>query len=369
MEVSLIPLLFLSFLSFFSSLTVNSQQPDSCSTKLINVTNLPFNTSNFHCLLAWRKEDFILRYMNTGPGLWSYVVSAPDTGSYIGIGFSRRGRMVRSSAVVGWVTPAGPAVVKQYYLGGKSSDECLPDQGNLKLVNDTIKFISQASRLYLAFQIYVDWPEAHLIYSVGPQGFRPSSPGYYLVEHREAATASIDYTTGVASDAGGLSGLQPERRHGLLVLLGWGFLIPIGVMAARYFKQYDPQWFYSHIFIQGIGFGLGLAGIILGFKLDDQGLKDVGAHKALGITIMVLGFLQVMALFARPQKISKVRKYWNWYHHYFGRSAIICAIANIFLGLKIAKEDNPWKITYGVFLAILVIVSTFLEIRKCMKNA
>ena len=58
---------------------------------------------------------------------------------------------------------------------------------------------------------------------------------------------------------GGVSGFDLKKQHAILVMLGWGVLMPIGMMMARYFKQFDPFWFYSHISIQGIGFLLGMA--------------------------------------------------------------------------------------------------------------
>lgn len=81
-------------------------------------------------------------------------------------------------------------------------------------------------------------------------------------------------------------------------MLGWGILMPIGAIIARYCKEYDPFWFYSHISLQVLGFILGLAGTIIGFSLEDNGLEsDVSKHKALGISILVFGCLQVCPLY------------------------------------------------------------------------
>lgn len=69
-----------------------------------------------------------------GSNVWSFVLSAPDNGGYISIGFSPTGRMVGSSAVVGWVAAGGVAgSARQYYLAGTSSRSCPPDQGKLAL--------------------------------------------------------------------------------------------------------------------------------------------------------------------------------------------------------------------------------------------
>lgn len=76
-------------------------------------------------------------------------------------------------------------------------------------------------------------------------------------------------------------------------MLGWGVLMPVGVIVARYFKQLDPLWFYAHVSIQSGGFILGLVAVICGFVLNDRTNADVGKHKALGIVVLALACLQV----------------------------------------------------------------------------
>ncbi|XP_042404325.1 cytochrome b561 and DOMON domain-containing protein At3g07570-like [Zingiber officinale] len=345
----------------FSSSLVRTQS-DSCSSRL-KVSNLiPFDTTTFHCISAWNAQGFILRYAQTGQNLWSFILSAPDPNSYISIGFSSNGNMDGSSAMAGWTTSTGGSgIAKQYYLGGKSSSQCPPDQGNLQLVPNKTVVVSQSSQLYLAFQIAASQPKSHLIYAVGPQGTVPSS-SYYLPTHQSQTSTSINYATGVATSAG--SGFSTKRWHGLLTILGWGLLMPVGIIMARYFKHYDPIWFYSHISIQGVGFVLGLAGIIAGFSLDDNGVSNVDTHKAIGYCILVGGILQVMAFLIRPDKSSKIRRYWNWYHHYVGRGAIVLAVANIFLGISIAHESGSWTVAYVICLIILVICNIVLEVKK-----
>lgn len=71
----------------------------------------------------------------------------------------------------------------------------------------------------------------------------------------------------------------------------------------------------------------------------------------------------MMAFLARPDKESKVRKYWNWYHHNIGRVLIILAIANIFYGIHLGREESSWKIGYGIVLAILFFIAFIFEMR------
>lgn len=79
-------------------------------------------------------------------------------------------------------------------------------------------------------------------------------------------------------------------------MLGWGILIPIGAIIARYFKDWDPFWFYAHISVQSLGFILGVAGVSCGFVLKHKLGVIVSKHEGIGIFILVLGCLQVCQL-------------------------------------------------------------------------
>lgn len=139
-----------------------------------------------------------VQYSQTASNLWSFVLSAPDTNSFIAMGFSTTGGMVGSSAIVSWVSSDGAGVVKQYYLGGTSPSLVVPDQGSLNVVSNSTAIISQSSRLYIAFQLETDQPQSRLLYSVGPTGVFPSAPNYVLSEHRAKVSTSINYVTGKA---------------------------------------------------------------------------------------------------------------------------------------------------------------------------
>ncbi|EEF37783.1 dopamine beta-monooxygenase, putative [Ricinus communis] len=275
---------------------------DSCASNLNLNRQLPFDPTALHCAPVWNSHNFILRYVQTSPNLWSFVLSAPDANSYVAIGFSNNGFMVGSSAVVGWVSATdGSAQIKQYFLREQSPTQVLPDSGNLNITYSMA--MSQSSRLYLAFQLLIDQPSSRLIYSVGPVGRLPSAPSYQLTEHRDKVSTALNYNTGQTSNQNPHSELR--KSHGILNMLGWGVLMIIGGMVGRYCKQWDPVWFYAHVGIQSLGFTLGLSGVICGFVLEDRLSAHVSTHKGLGIFILALGCLQVMAILARPDKSSK----------------------------------------------------------------
>ncbi|KAG6401330.1 hypothetical protein SASPL_138183 [Salvia splendens] len=260
--------------------------------------------------------------------------------------------MVGSTAIVGWVESDGTSNMKQYFLGGQQPNLVRliqpPTQG-LPLANGSTMVV-QSDRIYITFQLLTPRPTSHLIYAVGPDARLPQASDYRLTEHEEHVATSLNYASGQFETQ-----KQPEsslrRSHGILNMLGWAILMPIGAMVARYMRKWDPLWFYLHAVIQSTAFLFGLIGVICGFVLDDRLSANVSKHKALGITILTFGCLQVLALLIRPDKSSKVRKYWNWYHFGVGRVLVFLAAINVFYGIHLGKAGSSWN---AGFAAVLV---------------
>ncbi|TKY64035.1 integral to membrane [Spatholobus suberectus] len=352
----------LFIISFLASFFLASPEADSCTSNLSLNVSIPFDTTNLHCLTVWDAQSFILRYYQTSPNIWSFILSAPNPNSYIAMGFSPNGGMMGSSAIVGWISSSGAGGgMKQYYLTGPTPNQVVPDRGNLKVLTNSTFITSQSSRLYMAFQLDTNQPLSRLIYAFGPNGVFPSAPSFALTQHQDKVSITLNYATG--SSASGSPYMNLKRSHGVLNILGWGILIIMGAIVARYFREWDPFWFYFHATVQSLGFVLGVIGVISGLVLNNQLHIDVSLHKALGIIILVLGCLQVLAIILRPGKESKIRKYWNWYHHNVGRILIIFAVFNTFYGLHLGGEGSKWFLAYGVTIAVLVIIVVILEIR------
>lgn len=136
----------------------------------------------------------ILQYQQTAPNQWRFVLSAPSSNAYVGMGFSPNGNMVGSSAIVGWVRSDGLPEMKRYFLGGQTPSQVVPDRGNLDITNSSIVTVS--GRLYMAFELNVAMPESRLIYSVGQPNQIPSDPDYRLTEHINQVSTVLNYATG-----------------------------------------------------------------------------------------------------------------------------------------------------------------------------
>ncbi|KAJ4730100.1 Cytochrome b561 and DOMON domain-containing protein [Melia azedarach] len=175
---------------------------------------------------------------------------------------------------------------------------------------------------------------------------------------------TVDLLSGkVVATKGGIPNLRFKQVHGLINAVSWGFLMPVGAITARYMKVFqDPAWFYAHIICQTSAYALGIAGAVTGIYLGGKshGIQHQ-THRQIGILLLVLGFLQVLALKLRPNKEHKYRLWWNIYHHSVGYTIIVLSIVNIFEGFNILNPVKTWRLLYASVLIVLGAIAVVLE--------
>lgn len=86
--------------------------------------------------------------------------------------------------------------------------------------------------------------------------------------------------------------------HGVLNVVSWGIMFPVGVIIARYLRTFpsaDPAWFYLHAFCQSSAYAIGVAGWGTGLKLggESKGVQYSG-HRNIGIALFSLATVQVI---------------------------------------------------------------------------
>ncbi|XWS46231.1 hypothetical protein CRYUN_Cryun14cG0046700 [Craigia yunnanensis] len=318
------------------------------------------STSNMICSPIW--NTFVLRYYQRADNVMTIILSAVYTTGWVGIGFSRNGMMVGSSVMVGWFNRKGQARIKQYYLQGAHESQVIPDKGELPLNNIPPVVALHGAMIYLAFQ-------AKFEHRLGRQpiilAFGSRYPTHlHLTKHDDKTAVWFDFSQASVLDIH----ISQKKNHGILGIIGWGLILPAGAIIARYLKHKDPLWYYLHAGIQFLGFILGLAAVLLGIQLYRSMNADIPAHRGIGILVLVLSILQIMAFFLRPNKDSKYRRYWNWYHHWFGRIVLFFGALNVILGIQLAGAGNDWKIGYGFLLAVTLVAVIFLEAFSCMRR-
>ncbi|KAI3450806.1 hypothetical protein Pfo_007471 [Paulownia fortunei] len=177
---------------------------------------------------------------------------------------------------------------------------------------------------------------------------------------------SLDLLRGQSTGAtGGNSRTKKRNIHGVLNVVSWGIMLPIGIIIARYLRAFpsaDPAWFYLHVFCQVSAYAIGVAGWGIGLKLGSESKAvTYSGHRNIGIALFALATVQIFALLLRPKKDHKYRFYWNIYHHGFGYAIIVLGIINVFKGFNILQPEPKWRDAYIVVIAVLGGIAVLLE--------
>ncbi|KAJ0255647.1 Cytochrome b561 and DOMON domain-containing protein [Hirschfeldia incana] len=356
-------ILCLLLLQDLPSLLADDVTQNLCSaTRLSEFLPPPYSniSDSMPCTPLW--NTFFLRYSENKENVMTIILSALYTTGWVGVGFSKDGRMVGSSAMVGWITKKGHAKIKQYYLQGTERDRVVPDQGVLQLEKVPPVVALHGAMIYLAFQVKftVKVPRRAVILAFSSA--YPSKLGR-LSKHDDKTTVIVDFSKGNGVTSIETTASTEKTKHGVIAIIGWGFLLPLGAILARYLRHRDPLWYYLHICIQFTGFIFGLAAVILGVRLYSWIQPDIHAHRGIGIFLLVLSILQVLAFFVRPHKETKMRRHWNRYHHWIGRISLFFGAVNIVLGICMADSgEEGWKIGYGLVLSVTLLAFLVLEI-------
>ncbi len=151
--------------------------------------------------------------------------------------------------------------------------------------------------------------------------------------------------------------------HARCMVLGWGVLLPLGALVARYFKitrrqrwphELDNQgWWHAHRAMQWAGVILMTLGVALAWGQGSGIGLPARIHAVLGWAVIALGWMQVLMGLARGSKggpgseqprgdhydMTPHRVRFERWHKGFGWLAVLAAVAVMMLGLQVA--DAP----------------------------
>jgi len=176
--------------------------------------------------------------------------------------------------------------------------------------------------------------EANIIVGVGP--YLSNTFNQHISDYKQI---QINFLTGAVEIQSLPVGLI---FHAIFMALGWGVLLPGGMLIARFGKTRFPegQWFAIHKKMQIAGLFLAFIGIILAFSYG-SGTKY--AHMSIGIIVMILGFSQPLNAFFRPhppkdEPKSQARIYWEYLHKGSGYMSIFLGLVNICVGIYVVTR-------------------------------
>ncbi|KAI0513391.1 hypothetical protein KFK09_009411 [Dendrobium nobile] len=379
----------LLFFFFLLTTTLSLQQPKTpyqCdetfsffSTDIADAANLSHcrKLPTISAELGWNLHNDTFsknKMISTVDFLFSAVLAASTGWVAWGVNPGPVPQMVGTRAIVGireMDGGDGPVVVATYNITGEVRLGC-------KLVNSTVEFsvrnvrssyraatgmVVVAGRLMLPAAEY-DVRRLNHVWQMGP-----AAAGMVLLPHSLRlqnfdGVETLDLVTGRKV---GNSNTALRDAHGVLSVIGWGILLPIGVITVRYFKTFPFQkreWFLLHSSCQITAYVLGTTAWAIGLALlgSSKYYYTILSHRIIGILIFCLATLQMMALWLKPKRKDKYRKYWSIYHHFVGYSLIALVIVNIFKGFNILRPPPKWRWGYIGILSSIAGVFLIMEI-------
>jgi len=302
----------------------------------------------------------------------SLAIAAKTTG-WVGLGIAdSNGGMVGAESIIGW-----RGSINSYKLDGK------------RLANIIIDPVIQLTDVCSAQYIGSDgaqWTVVRakrsvtagnnpialtagsntpVVIAYGPNG------ADYLISHTGNAKAQllIDFVTGTSKSRS----VDPRKvAHGVLMFISWGVVLQFGAFFARYAKPLpNAIWFKVHRIIQFGGFAISIAGFILAIVMTSgRHFHTSSGHAQIGLTVMILGCIQIVVAIFRPnpasvgQNKSIIRVLWEFSHWWFGRLALVLAVATIFLGFKSLHAPIGFTIAWAVIVGISCAAIAGLELYR-----
>ncbi|KAI9127897.1 hypothetical protein K1719_000890 [Acacia pycnantha] len=158
-----------------------------------------------------------------------------------------------------------------------------------------------------------------------------------------------------------------------LTFIGWGSLIVIGVIVARYFRRFPmecDEWYSVHALCQTVGYLVGIIGWCLSMLLGPSSKHySSKTQRILNIIAFTFLSLQMLSIFVRTKKEGYI-KWWSICHKSLGYAIVAIIIANNILeGINYQSErGGKLNLVSVAILALLLLIAFSLEIFRCIKS-
>uniref|UniRef100_A0A1I8ECE9 Cytochrome b561 domain-containing protein n=1 Tax=Wuchereria bancrofti TaxID=6293 RepID=A0A1I8ECE9_WUCBA len=171
------------------------------------------------------------------------------------------------------------------------------------------------------------------------------------------------------------------RTNRILMLVGWMWLIPSAIAAARYLREYWPEtrpfglkiWFHIHRTTNYLAIILIIIGVLSVFvgkewrwtgpavsKTIQRNLSAGAIHSIIGAITVGVMLIQPVGALLRCDEGSKSRIVFNWSHRIFGFLSFLLGRNVIFFRLWVAR----WAAIVLYVLYVILIALLFFLIKK-----
>ena len=171
------------------------------------------------------------------------------------------------------------------------------------------------------------------------------------------------------AEGGGNTLLRVYLFHGVLMIVGWGLLMPTGILVAKFGKHRpNAWWFKMHRICQPIGLLIALVGwgaALANFTTLESGPGLPFSHALIGSASMGIAITQSISGILRPKKEkegeekSKGRMIWEYSHRFLGWVAFLLSIVACGIGTTLlpgAGTQKNFQIAYGIIICVVAIL-------------
>ncbi|WMV59410.1 hypothetical protein MTR67_052795 [Solanum verrucosum] len=291
-------------------------------------------------------------------------------------------RMVGTQALIGIKTKNDEKLLKDTYnitSYTKLGCQLLPSPIDLNISNFNFIYISKLKYHVILATIILPmkydlsrlnqvWQVGINIGAVGNKELKMHGKGLMNYDSSE----TINLWTGKGRGNRVHESSKIRQVHGILNIIGWGTVLPIGVIIARNFREFPLPWLgwrKYHISCQTIGYLVGTTGWAVGIWLGKASkYYSFPKHGTYGIFIFAFATIQMLFFKFKPGDRDEFRMYRNMFHHVVGYSLLIVSCINILKGIHIMHLDYTyWKPAYLGIVSCLAFIFLVFEIVSWFK--
>ncbi|KAG5570528.1 hypothetical protein H5410_060294 [Solanum commersonii] len=383
---SMVLLVILSFLSIFSFTNTHAHHcsndflSEAKNRNLINITfSKRYMESNGVEVAMYLHEN--TRKLDIMVG--AKLKEEEETGWLAwGLNPGPEARMVGTQALIGIKTKNDEKLLKDTYSitsYTKLGCQLLPSPIDLNISNFNFIYISKLKYHVILATIILPmkydlsrlnqvWQVGINIGAVGNKELKMHGKGLMNYDSSE----TINLRTGKGRGNRVHESSKTRQVHGILNIIGWGTVLPIGVIIARNFREFPLPWLgwkKYHISCQTIGYLVGTTGWAVGIWLGKASkYYSFPKHGTYGLFIFAFATIQMLFFKFKPGDRDEFRMYRNMFHHVVGYSLLIVSCINILKGIQIMHLDYTyWKPAYLGIVSCLAFIFLVFEIVSWFK--
>jgi hypothetical protein len=313
-----------------------------------------------------------------------------DGEGWMGFGLSENGRMIGSTAVIGY---PDSGMVSKFGLQDKQVSAIVP-LSNAQTLTDT-SIIQEGGTTQLRFTKLLDeendepviLPAAlnTFIFAAGSS----NALGYH--EHRGSFRVNLETCQ---SESTTWKHMGLFATHGVMAVLAWGIATPFAMTVAWFRALVPSSWIYIHVFANVMSLVFTFIAVILalsGVAMEDSASHFDHPHHWIGLFLFIIMIFQVTNGFTRPpverkdaydpnqyehdDRIIKLpetpRQRWHLTHQVSGIVMLIMGLYQISSGLHLFAENfnstsaAPWFWLYvGLFALLLLSLKAWLVLEE-----